>query len=79
MIINYSQEKGGSSLALDMPKTNESGIFCSFRGKFDFENLLLLEKTAWKLSTRTKYFSFHLLSVKFGGGVKIIGRDGRFQ
>ena len=32
--------------------------YFSFRAKVDFENLLILEKTAWKPSTRTKYFSF---------------------
>ena len=39
-----------------MPMTNQNGIFCCCRGKIDFENLLLLEKPAWKPFTRTKYF-----------------------
>ena len=39
----YSYEKGklGSLTALDMPKTCQNGICCSFRGKIDFENLLI--------------------------------------
>ena len=59
-----------------MPKTNQNGIFGSFRGKIDFENLLVLEKTVSRPSTRTEYVFFHLLPVdnnfqnfsKFGGG-----------
>ena len=41
--------------------------YLSFGGKIDFENMLILEKTASKPSTGTKYIFFHLLSVKLGG------------
>ena len=44
-------------------QTNQNGILFSYRGKIDFENLHALEKTAGKLSTRTKYVLFYLLSI----------------
>ena len=64
--------------ALDMAKTNQNGIFSSFWGMIDFENLLMLKKAAWKPSTRTKYFFFYLLLVKLGGLQKL-GGVGNFQ
>ena len=53
---DHSKDKYGALTALDMPKTNQKGIFCSCRGKIDFEKLLILEKSAWKPSTRTRFF-----------------------
>ena len=49
--------------ALGIGKTNQNGIsFC--QGKINYENLFIIEKTASKSSTSTKYFFFQLLSVK---------------
>ena len=53
-----------------MAKLIKMAYFSSLRGKIDFENLLMLEKTAKNSSTTTKYFFFRLLLVKFGGGCK---------
>ena len=50
-----------------MAKLTKMAYFCSLRGKIDFENLLVLEKTAEKPSIRTEYFSFHLISVNMEG------------
>ena len=41
-----------------MPKTNKNGIFCTFSGKIDFENLLISEKQLEKLPLEQTIFSF---------------------
>ena len=43
---SIEQGKQGSLTASYMPKTNKNCKLCPFRGKLDFEDLLILEKTA---------------------------------
>ena len=50
-----SRQELWSLAALDMAKLTKIAYFGSLRGTIDSENLLLLEKTAKKPSTRTKH------------------------
>ena len=77
IIIQIIHKKGVIKVfhSLRYAKTNQNGILCSFR---DFENLIILEKTALKPSTRIGYFFFLLLLVKFVG-YTIIGRGRKFS
>ena len=57
-----------SLTALDMAKTNQNSIFY-FRGKIDFENLLVLEKKQLEnLPLEQNIFVLKKLSVNLGGG-----------
>ena len=61
-----------------MAKTNQNSIFY-FRGKIDFENLLVLEKKQLEnLPLEQNIFVLKKLSVNLGG-VTIIGRDWKFS
>ena len=49
-----------------MPKTNKNGIFCPFRGKIDFEDMLILEKKQLKnLLLEQNIFSFAYFQLNF--------------
>ena len=62
-----------------MAKTKQKDISFSFRGKVDFENLLILEKIGRKPFTRTKCIFFYLFSVKRVEGLIIIERGIEFS
>ena len=59
-----------------MPTLTKVACFCSLKGKIDFENLLVLQKMLKNLPLEQNIFSFHLLSIRLGGGLAII-RGGR--